>query len=255
MIGAIVLSSVTFFSTMAGGLAALRWPTRIEWLMALAGGIVLGASLFDLLPEAVEHAEEHGLDPVVPFAAVLAGYLFFNAFDRYAHSHDCADEENGHGGHAHVHAPGAALPPSRAGLVGAAGFVLHSFFDGLAIGVGFRIDDTVGLLVALAVIGHDFSDGLNTVTILRAARHSEARSRRWLLAVAIAPLIGALVGTFAPVPDEVLPVTLGFFCGLFLYAASSHLLPAASRLPVFASLATTTAGAMLMFVVSRLGHH
>lgn len=242
-VAALAFGAITFFSTMAGGLAALRWPSRSEWLMALAGGVVLGAALFDLLPEAVEHAEEHGIDIRVPIGAVLVGYLFFNAVERWTHhGHDHADHVDN-------------TEPDPGGLVGAAGFAAHSFFDGLAIGIGFRIDPGVGLLVALAVIGHDFSDGLNTVSLLRAARHSDARSRRWLVAVAIAPVIGVVVALATPVPDEIFPVALGFFCGLFIYAASTHLLPAARHLPALGSIAMTTAGAAVMLLIASVAGH
>jgi zinc transporter ZupT len=235
---ALAFGAVTFFSTLAGGLTALRWPSRTEWLMALAGGVVLGAALFDLLPEAVEHARDIGMDARVPIGAVLVGYLFFNAVERWTHNHD----------HDHDHEP---TEPDPAGLIGAAGFVGHSFFDGLAIGIGFRIDPGVGLLVALAVIGHDFSDGLNTISLLRAARHSDAHSRRWLFAVAAAPIVGVLVASLTPVPDDVLPVALGFFSGLFIYAASTHLLPAARNLPALGSVAMTAGGAALMLAIAQ----
>ncbi|HWI21750.1 MAG TPA: ZIP family metal transporter [Baekduia sp.] len=238
MIAALAFSAVTFVSTMAGGVTALRWPSRSEWLMALAGGVVLGAALFDLLPEAIEHGQEHGVDLRIPVGAVLVGYLVFNAVERWTHNHD----------HGHDHHHDA---PDVGGLVGAAGFVVHSFFDGLAIGIGFQIDEGVGLLVALAVIGHDFSDGLNTVSLLRAARHPDSRTKRWLVAVSSAPLVGAIVGSIAPVPDEVLPVALGFFCGLFIYAASTHLLPAARNLPALGSVAMTTAGAAVMLAIAQ----
>lgn len=265
MIAALALSGLTFFSTMAGGLAALRWPARSEWLMALAGGVVLGAALFDLLPEAVEHADEQGWKASVPLGAVLVGYLFFTAAERYAHRHDegrDAGHGHVHGRHDHTHAAPdpagtepAAQRPAVAGLVGAAGFVVHSFFDGLAIGLGFQIDSAVGLLVALAVIGHDFSDGLNTVSLLRAARYSTDDSRRWLRAVATAPIAGAAAGSFLPVPESVFPLILGFFSGLFLYAASVHLLPAVRRLPALGGLATVAAGSGLMLLIATLAHH
>jgi ZIP family zinc transporter len=129
--------------------------------------------------------------------------------------------------------------------------VAHSFFDGLVIGIGFSVDTGVGVLVALAVIGHDFSDGLNTVSLLRAARHTDARSLRWLIAVAVAPIVGVIVALVLPIPDDVLPVALGFFCGLFIYAASTHLLPAARHLPVAGSLAMTAAGAAVMLAIAQ----
>jgi ZIP family zinc transporter len=235
MVLALVSAAVTFGSTLAGGLAALRWPRRKELLMALAGGVVLGAALFDLLPEAVASAADIGMKAKVPIGLVLVGYLVFHAVERWVHRDG---------------APHHHDRPDPAGTAGAIGFIAHSFFDGLAIGLGFRVDSGVGLVVAAAVIGHDFSDGLNTVSYLVAHRHSQARSARFLVADAIAPLVGALVGLLVPLPEEVLPLALGFFSGLFIYAATTNLLPASHELPVRQALPVTMAGAGAMFLIS-----
>jgi len=37
--------------------------------------------------------------------------------------------------------------------------------DGFAIGAGFQIGSATGVIVALAVVTHDFADGFNTVSI------------------------------------------------------------------------------------------
>ena len=50
MLLTLAFAGVTFMTTMGGGIAAIRWPARLELLMALAGGVVLGAAAFDLLP-------------------------------------------------------------------------------------------------------------------------------------------------------------------------------------------------------------
>lgn len=231
---AMIAAGATFISTLAGGLAALRWPRRIELLMALAGGVVLAAAFFDLLPDAVQRAADLHMSTSVPIGAVLVGYLTFHSVERFVHSHG---EHDG---------------PDPAGLVGALGFVIHSFFDGLAIGLGFRVDSALGFLVAIAVIGHDFSDGLNTVSYLVAHRQPSDRSRWWLLADASTPIAGALVASLVPVPDQVFPLALGFFSGLFVYAAATNLLPQAQRLPVLQSVPITVAGATLMLLVTRL---
>ncbi len=239
MVPAMLFAGATFFSTLAGGVVALRWPRRTELLMALAGGVVLGAALFDLLPQALSHAREAGLSPAIPWLAAACGFATFSLGERRLHHHH-------HGPDCETDAPGVM------GVAGAAGFTVHSFFDGLAIGLGFTVDAGVGVLVALAVIGHDFSDGLTTVSYLVAHRHSLRRQRGWLLAVASSPLAGALVGSLVPVPDAVFPIALGFFSGVFVYAAATYLLPRAATLPVARALPLTLAGAGLMLAISRV---
>jgi zinc transporter ZupT len=48
----------------------------------------------------------------------------------------------------------------------------------------------------------------------------------------------------------VLPLALGFFSGLFIYAAATNLLPASHGLPSRQALPATTAGAAAMFLIS-----
>jgi zinc transporter ZupT len=232
---AIGFAAVAFFSTMAGGFAALRWPGRVEGLAAVAGGVVLGAAFFDLLPDAIQRAADIKLSTQVPVGACLVGFLGFYTLERFLHHH---------------HEEGEA--PDRAGLIGASGFVVHSVFDGLAIGLGFRVDSTLGFLVAAAVIGHDFSDGLNTVSYMITHRQSAGRSRLLLVADALAPILGALFASVVPVPDVVFPVAIGFFSGLFIYVASNTLLPQAKELAPVRGLPLTIGGAAVMFLITRL---
>jgi ZIP family zinc transporter len=238
---ALLAAGVAFLSTLAGGAAALRWPNQVSTLMALAGGIVLAAAFFDLLPDAVERAIDIHMSVGVPIGAVLIGFLLFQTVEHFVHDH--GEHHDGEAGHAH---------PDPAGLAGALGFVVHSFFDGLAIGLGFRVDSALGLLVAAAVIGHDFSDGLQTVSYLVAHRQPIERSRLVLVADAVTPMLGAIVASIAPVPDAVFPLALGFFSGLFVYAAATNLLPRAQELPAARAASLTGAGAAVMFLITRL---
>ncbi|MGH2443686.1 MAG: ZIP family metal transporter, partial [Chloroflexota bacterium] len=220
--------------TLVGGAAALRWPKQVESLMALAGGVVLAAAFFDLLPGAVNRAVSIHMNVAVPIGMVLVGYFVFHTVEGLVH---------------HRHHEGES---SAAGIIGAIGFIIHSFFDGLAIGLGFRVDSTLGILVAAAVIGHDFSDGLNTISYLVAHKQPNGRSIRFLFADAVSPLIGAVVASLTPVPAQVFPISLGFFSGLFVYAATMNLLPRARNLPPRQSLSITLGGAAAMFLITRL---
>lgn len=232
---ALVFAGVAFFSTMAGGFAALRWPGRVQALAALAGGVVLGAAFFDLLPNAIDRAVALHVSSQLPVGACLVGFLGFYTLERFLHHHHEEDEG-----------------PSRAGPVGAAGFIAHSVFDGMAIGLGFRMDTALGLLVAAAVIGHDFSDGLNTVSYLITHRQPTRRSRVLLVIDALAPLAGAAFASLVPVPPIVFPIAIGFFSGLFIYAASTTLLPQSKELALSTALPLTLGGALAMFLVTRL---
>lgn len=235
MLPVVIAGVATFASTMTGGLAVIRWPGRLDLLLVFAGGVVLAAALGDLLPEALQQAEDINLAEVLPFTMVVAGYLTFAVVEAVS-------------GHDHE----VSADPGQAGIAGATGFALHSFFDGLAIGLGFGIDTSVGLVVAVAVLGHDFSDGLNTVAYLTARGQTAERSRRWLVIIASMPMLGALIGSVVPVPDVVFPAALGFFAGWFLYAATVTMLPRARELPTSQALPAALLGAAAMLLISSV---
>jgi len=78
------------------------------------------------------------------------------------------------------------------------------------------------------------------------------RSRALLIADALAPLAGATFASLVPVPPIVFPVAIGFFSGLFIYAASTTLLPRSKDLALATALPLTIGGAVAMFLITRL---
>jgi hypothetical protein len=66
------------------------------------------------------------------------------------------------------------------------------------------------------------------------------------------PLVGALTATLTPIPEVVFPLAIGFFSGLFIFAAATRLLPQTSGLGYLLSSSLTVGGAVAMFLVSRL---
>ena len=63
------------------------------------------------------------------------------------------------------------------GIISALALIGHSFMDGVSIGIGFQVSASVGVLVAIAVISHDFTDGMNTVTLMLAYKNSPKRAK------------------------------------------------------------------------------
>jgi zinc transporter, ZIP family len=208
----IALASVTLISTGLGGMAALRFRDRLHLLLGFSSGAVIAVALFDVLPEVFALG---GGSSYMPFAAI--GFLAFFALERYTALHRSRE---------HVHT--AIAHEQELGTLSAAGLTFHSFLDGVAIGVGFQTSAKIGLLIALGIIAHDLSDGLNTVTVLLAHGNPRKRAISWLAADMIAPVLGA--GTALVINlHGLLPWLLAFFAGSFLYIGASDLLPEAKE--------------------------
>lgn len=230
---AIPLAGLTVVSTLAGGLFAFRLREHMHTLIALSGGIVVAVALFEVLPEAIETLG----DPrrVGTFAGI--GFLVFFLAHRLLVLHH-RDEDEEARGHAQV------------GVLGAAGLSAHSFVDGLGIGLAFDVSTSTGLLVFVAVVSHDFADGLNTVSFVLRQGGTVERARRWLTIDAVAPLLGAIVGTVIGVSEERLGELLALYVGFFLYMGATDLLPEAHEHPSWKRVSLTLAGFIAIFAVS-----
>jgi zinc transporter, ZIP family len=234
---AVVLACLTFVSTGLGGFAAIRLRDQLHLLLGFSAGAVLGVVFFDVLPE-VFAADQTGA-PVMLAAA--AGFLAFFGLERYTALHRARE---------HPHARSAH--DAELGVISAAGLSVHSFLDGIAIGVGFQASPRIGVAIALAVITHDFNDGLNTVAVMLAHGNPLRRSIGWLLVDMTAPLLGALSTLLITLPATILPWMLAFFAGFFLYIAASDLLPEAREHDSPWVGVATALGLALIFLVTRL---
>jgi zinc transporter ZupT len=138
------------------------------------------------------------------------------------------------------------------GVLSALALIGHSFMDGISIGLGFQINASVGLLVAIAVISHDFTDGMNTVTLMLVYKNSPARAKVFLLMDSLSPIIGAISTLFFKVSPHFLVLYLGFFAGFLLYIGASDILPQAhSKHSSLKLVGLTVLGTVFIFVVTR----
>jgi zinc transporter ZupT len=240
---AIISGALTFVSTLAGGLFAVRYRERFGILAAFAAGVLIAVSLFDLLPEALRLATNAGVPLEQVMYVTALGFIFLLILERYFSVHrvclpdgTCTNERH-----------------PKGGLFGASELSAHSFMDGLAIGIGFQVEFHVGTIVAFAVIAHDFSDGLNTVTVMLNSGNSLRSSLKMLLLDAIAPMLGVLSTLAIRIPEDYLILFLPFFAGGFLYLGSADLLPQAhEKNHPLVSIAFTLLGFLLIFVITGL---
>ena len=232
----ILLALVTLISTGLGGMAAIRLRDRLHLLLGFSSGAVLAVALFDILPEVF--AFDHG-SSYMPFTAL--GFLAFFGLERYTAMHRARE---------HPHLVEAHEP--ELGAMSAGGLAFHSFLDGVAIGVGFQTSVEMGLLIAFGIIAHDFSDGLNTVTVVLAHGNSPRRAVFWLMVDMLTPVLGAASTLMFNLRAGLLPWMLAFFAGSFLYIGASDLLPEAREHDSPLVGVATCMGMLAIFLVTRL---
>ena len=215
---AILVSAGAFLSAFAGGIVALRAVRHVGLIIAVGAGIRIGAAFFDLIPEAAELVGG-SLDTVMLATAI--GFLAFYGIEKLTAvhvGHEAAAELD-HGDEAHRHV----------GLIGAGGMSVHSLLDGVALAAGLAVGGGLGLVIAVVVIVHRFSDGISVVSMLLASRTPIREAYQWVTVVAVAPVVGVLLGIIITVPDNVLGLMLAVFAGFFLYVGAAELLPEAHR--------------------------
>ncbi len=227
----VVIAGAAFLSTMAGGWLALTLRDKLHLILGFSAGAVIGVAFFDLLPEAIAFGEKfHSPATLLSFSAV--GFLAYLVLDRIVVFH------------------GDSAPR---GPLAAAVLCIHSLLDGVAIGLAFQASHAVGIVVAIAVLTHDFSDGINTMNIVLKNGGSRAQTLRWLFADALAPVLGVASTFFLVLPGEALGTVLALFAGFFLYIGASDLIPESYHAhPKFLTTAMTLAGAAVLYVAIAL---
>ena len=241
---AVFLSIATFFSTLGGGLFALKFRDRLRFILSFTAGVLLGVVSFDILPEIFDLAQKQGLDATGAMIALVVGFLLFHGLEKFVLIH-----------HVHEHDYATHRHP-QVGVLSALALIGHSFMDGVGIGLAFQVSSTTGIAVAAAVIAHDFCDGMNTVSLMLVNRNTTPRSLTMLVLDALAPVLGAASTLVFQAPPAFLLIYLGFFGGFLLYIGTSDVLPEAHSQTRSGTavrlIGLTCLGAAFIFVAVRL---
>lgn len=206
----ILFTSITFFSTLIGGLVIFKFRKYLPYFFAFAAGSLVAVSFLDLLPESLNISQSINLPVRYIMLSVVASFFIYSLLERFFLTHHMGD----HDSHGHIMGP-----------IGAGSLILHSFFDGAAIGSAFMVNTSVGVVVALAVIFHDFTDGINTVIVMLRNKQKIRNAILFLLMDALAPVLGVLAISSMPLPQNALAILLAVFVGEFLYIGASTLMP------------------------------
>jgi zinc transporter ZupT len=178
-----LLAAIIGIAGSALGLWLTGLRQRVQMMVPLSAGVLLGVALFGLLPELA--AQAGWVASGILFAAGYGLLIVINRFaypvcPTCAHDHDhtsCSTELHGF-----------AAP-----LV--AGAALHAFLDGWAI-AAVQSAAPLGLRVAvpLAVTLHKLPEGIALGGILRASMRSRGAAMAWCALAEGATLLGGVLG-------------------------------------------------------------
>jgi zinc transporter ZupT len=234
---ALLFGVATTLATLLGGAFALRRHDKLHLILGFSAGAVVGVAFFDLMPEAFSLTHGHYSYAAVT-RTIAVGFLLFMLLSRVVllHPHGEACESQRH-----------------QGTLGAGSLSIHSLLDGVGIGLAFHVSPSVGTIVAIAVLVHDFSDGINTVSFVMGHGGAQKDGRSWLIVDALAPLVGVISTQFIHVAEPTLGLLLALFGGFFLYIGASDLLPESHhRHPTAVTTALTLLGAGVIYLAIRL---
>lgn len=214
----IATAAGSLLSLLLAALVALSArPSWVPVLVSYAIGALLGASLLEVLPEAVKM----GGDIEAVAKALLAGILLFFLLEKlvlWRHCHYDVCEAHGGGVQSHDH--------GRSGLMITVGDTFHNFVDGIIIAGAFLVDFRLGVVTALAIIAHEIPQEIGDFLILLHSGYSRAQALLLNLLTGVATMVGALVGYYAlSMLEGWTPVLLGLAAASMLYVALSDLIP------------------------------
>jgi zinc transporter ZupT len=105
---------------------------------------------------------------------------------------------------------------------------MHSFTEGIGIGVSFGSDEAFGIVIALAIAIHNIPEGLAISLVLVPRGVSVGRAGAWSIFSSLPqPLMAVPAFIFVEAFKPLLPVGLGFAAGAMLWMAAAELVPEA----------------------------
>ncbi len=214
LVATILVSLSSFIGIFTISLNERTLHKVLTILVAYSAGTILGAALFDLLPEAVELVDETLVYPIIAF-----GFVFFLLLERTLYWY------HGHGhGHEFQH-EGEEVPKDFAYLNLLGDFV-HNFIDGMIIAASFVNSVTVGVAAAVAVVFHELPQEMGDYGILIYAGIERKRALILNSLAAASVIVGGIFGSFfIGMVENLEGYMVAFSAGAFIFLSASELIP------------------------------
>jgi zinc transporter ZupT len=214
----LVVALAALATAIATGLGAVpfafgRSPPRV-WLgvaNAVAGGLMLAAS-FSLVFEGAR------IGPWRMLGGFVLGLVLIAAADRWTEKHSDLQVADLRGADA------------RKALLILGVMTLHSFAEGVGVGVAFGGEQGFGLYISLAIAIHNVPEGLAICLVLIPRGTGIWKAAGWSVFSSLPqPLMAIPAYLFVSAFQPILPVGLGLAAGAMIWMVVAELMPDALK--------------------------
>jgi len=247
----LVYCTLIVLSSLSGGwlpsLVRLT-HTRMQLLISLVSGLMLGVALFHLLPHAALLLPSMGWATFFTMVGLLGMFFLIRMFHfhqhdfaedapqgehdhDHSHLHDHAHQDHAHEHHDHKHEDGGL---SWVGLL--IGLGLHTAVDGVALGASVYSEgrghaelSLFGMATFLAIVLHKPLDALSITSLMKASgwslRVQSLVNMGFALMCPLGAVLFCLTAYQLDQKSMVLGASLAFSAGAFLCISLGDLLP------------------------------
>lgn len=232
-----VVFAFALLTALVTGLGALpflffrRMPRT--WLAvsnSIAAGLMIAAS-FGLLYEGL------GFGPVRVIAGAMVGLFFIALTSKWIQ------------GHSGLEIGALRGADAKKGLLIIGIMTVHSFTEGVGVGVSFAGGESLGIFITTAIAVHNIPEGLAICLVLVPRGESAWRAGGWSVFSSLPqPLLALPAFLFVETFEPFLPVGLGFAAGAMIWMVFAELIPEAIEDASSASVATVVTVSLLAMI-------
>ena len=229
--------------SLQGNAAAGRSAKTLAALTQIGAGILIAVALLEFVPVTLDTMRPR----VWAAPLILLGYLLVHLVEHTVVPYFYGKSDSP--------AKDSAASRSAAPYTLVLALMVHSFFDGVAIGAAALLSSTFGWLVFAAILMHKVPVGATIASVLLSAGGSRNAAVGSAALVGAATVVGALL--VRPLHAAQAGAAVGVGAGVMLYVAATELIPAGSTQKKGLASVYVLSGVMVFavtdFLVRRAG--
>ncbi len=193
----------------------------VSFSLALAFGVMISLSIFELFPESYEHLEAMGnWRIIILLGCIVFGIVLLKILDHFI-PHHALDEGHHHSKREHIE------HLYHIGIVSSVALVLHNIIEGMAIYGTASTSSHLGLLVGLGVGLHNIPMGMIIASTFYKSSENKRKTLIISFLISISTFLGGMIMFFlnGVMKEEIiLGILLSITLGMIIYIVLFELL-------------------------------